>query len=79
VAIIASGSRREALRKLRVPTLVIHGTADPLVPFPGGVDTADTIPGAQRLFIEGMGHDLPRGAWPQIVDAITALARSVDD
>ena len=79
VAIVASGSRREALRKLRVPTLVIHGTGDPLVPLACGVDTADAIPGAQRLFIEGMGHDLPRGAWPQIVDAITTLARSVDD
>jgi len=74
VAIVASGSRRERLRALRVPTLVIHGTNDPLVPLAGGVDTADAIPRAMRLFIEGMGHDLPRAVWPQIVGAVTALA-----
>jgi pimeloyl-ACP methyl ester carboxylesterase len=73
VAIVASGSRREALGRLRVPTLVVHGTTDPLVLLECGVDTADAIPGAQRLFIEGMGHDLPRGAWRQIVDAVTGL------
>jgi pimeloyl-ACP methyl ester carboxylesterase len=72
-AILASGSRRTKLRSVRIPTLVIHGTDDPLVPLAGGVDTADAIPGAERLFIEGMGHDLPRGAWPTIVDAITRL------
>jgi pimeloyl-ACP methyl ester carboxylesterase len=72
-AILASGSRREKLRAVRVPTLVVHGTADPLVPLAGGLDTADAIPGAERLLIEGMGHDLPRGAWPVIVDAIARL------
>jgi pimeloyl-ACP methyl ester carboxylesterase len=75
VAIVASGSRREQLRELRVPALVIHGTDDPLVPLACGVDTADAIPGAQRLFIEGMGHDLPRAAWPEMADAITALVQ----
>jgi pimeloyl-ACP methyl ester carboxylesterase len=73
MAILASGSRRTKLHDVRVPTLVIHGTADPLVPFPCGVDTANSITGAQTLWIEGMGHDLPRGAWPTIVDAITRL------
>lgn len=75
-AIIASGSRREALRKIRIPALVIHGTADPLVPLEAGKDTARSIPGARELYIEGMGHDLPRPAWPQIVDAITELTSS---
>jgi pimeloyl-ACP methyl ester carboxylesterase len=74
VAILASGSRREALRAVRVPTLVVHGTQDPLVPLAGGVDTADAIPGAMRLFIEGMGHDLPRGMWPELVAAVAGLA-----
>jgi pimeloyl-ACP methyl ester carboxylesterase len=72
-AILASGSRRERLRGVRAPALVIHGTDDPLVPLAGGVDTADAIPHAERLFIEGMGHDLPRGAWPEIVGAIARL------
>jgi pimeloyl-ACP methyl ester carboxylesterase len=76
VAVLASGSRREALRALRVPALVIHGTDDPLVPIAGGIDTADAIPGARRVFVEGMGYDLPRGAWPVIVEAITQLTHA---
>jgi pimeloyl-ACP methyl ester carboxylesterase len=58
---------------VKAPTLVIHGTADPLVPVEGGKDTAQAIPGAQLILIEGMGHDLPHGgAWPRIVEAIAA-------
>jgi pimeloyl-ACP methyl ester carboxylesterase len=75
-AILASGTRRELLRAVCIPTLVVHGTDDPLVPLAGGVDTADAIPRAERLLIEGMGHDLPRGAWTTIVDAITRLTSS---
>ena len=74
-AIIASGSRKEALRCLNIPTLVIHGDADPLVPVESGYDTADTIPGAQLMIIEGMGHSLPREVWQQIVEAISKHAR----
>jgi pimeloyl-ACP methyl ester carboxylesterase len=70
VAILASGSRREKLGAVRAPTLVIHGLADPLVPIEGGRDTAASIPGAELLEIEGMGHDLPRALWPMLVDAI---------
>jgi pimeloyl-ACP methyl ester carboxylesterase len=76
VAVLADGDRRERLRSVRVPTLVIHGRHDPLVPVEGGVDTADAVPGARLLVIEGMGHDLPRGAWPQIIDAIASFADS---
>ncbi len=75
VAILASGSRREALREVRAPSLVIHGKADPLVPVEGGLDTAKSIPGAELLLIEGMGHDLPAGAWPEIIGAISGHAR----
>ncbi len=75
VAIIASGNRKEALGSVTVPTLVIHGDADPLARIEGGRDTAAAIPGAELLVIEGMGHDLPRGAWPRIVGAIDAHAR----
>ena len=71
-AIVASGNRRPALASLDVPTLVIHGTADPLLRFPAGVDLCTAIPGATLLPIEGMGHALPRQAWPRIVDAIAA-------
>jgi pimeloyl-ACP methyl ester carboxylesterase len=70
-AIVAHGSRVERLREVDAPTLVIHGAADPLVPLEGGRDTARAIPGAELLVIEGMGHDLPEGAWPQLVGAIS--------
>jgi pimeloyl-ACP methyl ester carboxylesterase len=76
-AIVASGSRDEALRSLTVPTLVVHGTLDPLIAPDGGSHTAELIPGAELLMIEGMGHDLPVEAWQQIISAITAMvARS---
>lgn len=73
-AILASGNRKEALKSVRVPTLVIHGDIDPLVPVEGGIDTAQAIPGAQLLIIEGMGHDLPPLIWPQVIEAITKHA-----
>ncbi len=74
LAIVASGSRTEALRRLNVPALVIHGDADPLVTPSGGRRTAEAIPGAELLEIEGMGHDLPQVFWPRIIEAITSLA-----
>jgi pimeloyl-ACP methyl ester carboxylesterase len=73
-AIMASGDRTEQLRRVIVPTVVIHGTDDPLVPFRGGVATARAIPNSQVLAIPGMGHDLPREVWPKIVDAVVANA-----
>jgi len=69
-AIIASGDRTPLLRTISAPTLVIHGSGDKLVPPSGGRATARAIPGARLLTIEGMGHDLPRAAWPRILDAI---------
>ncbi len=72
VGIVASGDRTEELRKLKVPTLVIHGEDDPLVTLSGGQATAKAIPGATLLTIPGMGHALPEEAWPRIVDAIVA-------
>jgi pimeloyl-ACP methyl ester carboxylesterase len=77
-AILASGDRTEQLAAIRVPTLVIHGTKDRLVAPSGGRATAKAIPGARLLTIEGMGHDLPRGAWDRIVDAIAANAERAD-
>ena len=70
LAVLASGSRAEALRRLTVPTLVIHGEVDPLVPVSGGRRTAELVPGARLVVLPDMGHDLPPVLWPTIVDAI---------
>ena len=74
LAILAAGSRAPALRHVRVPTLVIHGTEDPLVPVAHGIETAALVPGAELLVIEGMGHDLPRAVWPRVIDAIDGVS-----
>jgi pimeloyl-ACP methyl ester carboxylesterase len=74
-AVIASGSRRKKLRSLRIPTLVIHGTDDPVIRPKGGRATARAIPGARLVTYPGMGHDLPRAIWPAMIDEISALAR----
>ncbi len=73
-AILASGSRREALRSVRAPTLVIHGDADPLLPVEGGIDTARVVPNAHLWIIPALGHELPPAIWPQVVGAITGHA-----
>jgi pimeloyl-ACP methyl ester carboxylesterase len=75
-AVMTSGSRSDALRYLRVPALVVHGTVDPLIRVAGGHATAAAIPGARLELVEGMGHDLPEGAWPQMLGAIDQHARS---
>jgi pimeloyl-ACP methyl ester carboxylesterase len=69
-AIIAAPDRTPDLKRLDVPTVAIHGTADRLVAPSGGRATARAVPGARLVTIEGMGHDLPRAAWPRILDAI---------
>ena len=71
LAVAGSGDRTEWLRGIRAPTVVIHGTADPLIDVSGGEATAAAVPGAELVLIEGMGHDLPRGAWQRIVAAVT--------
>ncbi|HEX7035106.1 MAG TPA: alpha/beta fold hydrolase [Pseudomonadales bacterium] len=73
-AVVATGTRRERLRSLTVPTLVIHGADDPLVPLACGEDTAAAIPGAELLVIDGMGHDLPPALHQRIADAIARHA-----
>jgi pimeloyl-ACP methyl ester carboxylesterase len=74
-AILASGDRTPLLRTISAPTVVIHGTADRLVHASGGRATARAIPGARLVTIEGMGHDLPRAAWPQILEPVVENAR----
>jgi len=74
-AVMASGDRRAVVRKIKVPTMVVHGTDDPLVPIEGGRDTAAVIPGAELREIPGMGHDLPEPLFAAVVDAVEAIAR----
>jgi pimeloyl-ACP methyl ester carboxylesterase len=73
-AISASGDRTAALRKLKLPVTVIHGTRDPLVRPSGGRATAQAIPGARLRIVEGMGHDLPRALWPTFAGEIADTA-----
>lgn len=77
-AIWCSPDRTDDLARLRVPALVVHGADDPLIGVEGGRATAKAIPGAELMVIDGMGHDLPRGVWDQIADAVAALAERAD-
>jgi pimeloyl-ACP methyl ester carboxylesterase len=74
-AVIASGDRTADLAEIKVPTVVVHGDKDLLVRPSGGRATAKAIPGAKLVTVPGMGHDLPRGAWGQIIEAIVENAR----
>jgi pimeloyl-ACP methyl ester carboxylesterase len=78
LAILASGSRKEQLAEIRVPTLVIHGADDPLIRATGGRATAAAIPDAELVVLEGMGHDLPRGLWPELTGRIAALVERAE-
>jgi pimeloyl-ACP methyl ester carboxylesterase len=77
-AIMKSGNRTPLLRKITAPTLVIHGDRDRMVHPTGGAATARAIPGARRETVRGMGHDLPEGAWPAVLDLIDQHVRSSD-
>ncbi|MDQ3759770.1 MAG: alpha/beta fold hydrolase [Actinomycetota bacterium] len=69
-AILSERDRTEGLRGLDLPALVIHGLRDRVVSPSGGRATAAAIPGSELLEIEGMGHDLARWTWPQVIDGI---------
>lgn len=75
-AIMASGDRTRRLRAVTTPTLVVHGDRDPLIPVGAGRTVARAVPGAWWLPIAGMGHDIPRAVWPQLVDAVALRACS---
>ena len=74
-AILTTDDRTPHLREITAPTLVVHGAQDTLVDVSGGRATAAAIPGAELWVVEGMGHDLPRALWPELVDRITALVQ----
>jgi pimeloyl-ACP methyl ester carboxylesterase len=61
---------RERLGEIRVPTTVVHGTADPMFPIANGEALAREIPGARLVKVPGGGHELPPSAWPFVVEAI---------
>ncbi|HET8593266.1 MAG TPA: alpha/beta hydrolase, partial [Solirubrobacterales bacterium] len=77
-AIVGSGDRTKMLERISAPALVIHGTVDKMVRPSGGRATAKAIHGARLIEIDGMGHDLPRGVWPRVIDAISEHARAAD-
>jgi len=76
-AIVADGDRSRALPQIKVPTQILHGLQDPLVPVQAGQQLASIIPGAKADFIEGMGHDLPIALWPRFAAGIASAASRV--
>jgi pimeloyl-ACP methyl ester carboxylesterase len=78
VATVASGDRTEGLRHLKVPTLVVHGLADRMCDISGGRATAEAIPGAELITIEGMGHDLAPGLRLQLAAHIAEFVWRVE-
>jgi pimeloyl-ACP methyl ester carboxylesterase len=78
-AILADGNRTSRLRRVKAPTLVIHGRQDRLVRPSGGRATAKAIKGAKLLMVDGMGHDLPRPLWPKFIDAIAEHATRAEE
>ncbi len=77
-AILASPDRRPGLRSLAIPTLVLHGEADPLIQVEGGHEIAGAVPEARLVTYPGMGHDLPEQLWPTLVGEIADHARTAD-
>jgi len=76
LAVIADLDRADQLAGIRTPTLVVHGKADPLVPYACGEDTARRIPGAKIVGIDGMGHDLPPGVVDLLLQALLPHLKS---
>jgi pimeloyl-ACP methyl ester carboxylesterase len=77
-ASMAYPTHKAALGSVSAPTLVIHGSDDPIVPVAAGKDIAASVPNAELMIVEGMGHDLPHdGPWVQIVDRIIALTGKI--
>ncbi len=77
-ACLITPDRSEALRRLEMPALVVHGAVDALIGVSGGRATAAAIPGAELLVLDGVGHELPEPLWPDVADRIAALVRRVE-
>jgi pimeloyl-ACP methyl ester carboxylesterase len=78
LAVLVGGERTKLLETIRVPTLVIHGVDDPLIPVEAGMDTARRIPGAELRLVPGMGHDVAPGLTPTLVEAIAEHAAAAE-
>jgi pimeloyl-ACP methyl ester carboxylesterase len=78
VAVLASGDRTGRLRSVAAPTLVLHGADDPLVAVSGAKATAEAVPNAEFVVMDGWGHDLPRALWPEITARIADLVERVE-
>jgi pimeloyl-ACP methyl ester carboxylesterase len=78
IAVLASGDRTPLLAALRVPALVMHGSADVMCDVSGGRATATAIPGAELVIFDGMGHNLPRQLWPDFATHIASLVQRAD-
>ena len=78
LAVLATGDRTERLRSLRMPTLVVHGTADIVCDISGGHATAAAVPDAELLILEGMGHGLPEELWPELASRISGLVHHAE-
>src|SRR5207253_3384147 len=74
-AVMGDGPRADALREVTVPTLVLHGSRDTLIDASGGRRTAELIPGARYVEIEGLGHDYPPAVWDQWVATWSSFVR----
>jgi pimeloyl-ACP methyl ester carboxylesterase len=77
-AIVGAPSRREALGSVKVPTLVVHGDADPLVPYPNAAMITAAIPGSELQVMRGVGHEMPPWEWANIADRISGLAAKLE-
>jgi pimeloyl-ACP methyl ester carboxylesterase len=75
-AVVAAGSRAELLETITVPSLVIHGADDPLIPASGGEDTANCIPECELEIVPGRGHNLPVGVVPIIVKLVSGFCHT---
>ncbi len=73
-AIHAAPSRLAALRRLRIPILLIHGELDPVLPLENARRTIAAVPDAKLLVLDGIGHELPPEIWPEVIDAVSELA-----
>jgi pimeloyl-ACP methyl ester carboxylesterase len=74
-ALLSAPRWRERLGEIRVPTLIVHGTEDPVLPLGHGLALAEEIPGARLLVLEGVGHELPAEVWGTLVPAILEHTR----
>ena len=77
LAVMASGDRVELLKTVKVPTLVLHGADDPLLPVDGGRDVASLVPGARIETFPGWGHDIPREMVPKLVESVSKFCKAV--